>query len=201
MSLTVQTAPNTAPLSTAEAKAHLRVDGSDEDTLIDAYVDAAREYIEARYRLVLTTGTWDFTPETPDGLERDDFPSGLKDIECPLHPLQSVESITYVDTDGASQTLSSSNYVVVTGATPGRIRLAYDKCWPDTRKQPNAVVVRAKFGYGDAATAVPESILCAVRLIVGHFHEHREQFLVEGMPREIPTADLLLRGKALLEVA
>lgn len=34
-------------LTLDEAKAHLRVDGTDDDTLIQGFVDAAQEYIEA----------------------------------------------------------------------------------------------------------------------------------------------------------
>ena len=47
------TAPATEPITTAEAKAHLRVSHSTDDTYIDALVAAARMVVEDRTGLRL----------------------------------------------------------------------------------------------------------------------------------------------------
>ena len=46
--LRIQTQPATEPLSTATLKSHARVDGDDEDTLIDTYIQIAREWAELK---------------------------------------------------------------------------------------------------------------------------------------------------------
>jgi uncharacterized phiE125 gp8 family phage protein len=57
MAIEVTTQPAVEPLTTAEAKAHLRVDLTHEDNLIDAAVIAARTYVENFTRLKLITQT------------------------------------------------------------------------------------------------------------------------------------------------
>jgi uncharacterized phiE125 gp8 family phage protein len=194
--------PATNPaLTTAEAKAHLRVDSSDEDTLIDSLVAAATRHLLRTHGLVLTSEIWDFTPTDLEGYELDGFSSGTEDIRVPLHPLQSVTSVTYVDEDGDSQTFDAANYIVVPGAVPGRIRLGYDKEWPDARSQPNAVVVRAVFGYGDEGTDVPENLRHAIRLLIGHWFENRESVVVGATPKALEqSVGMLIRDEALLGV-
>ena len=47
MSWQITVEPATEPITLVEAKAHLRVDFSDEDTYIDTLIVAARRYCEA----------------------------------------------------------------------------------------------------------------------------------------------------------
>ena len=87
-------------------------------------------------------------------------------------------SVVYIDTDGATQTVSSSVYDVDIDQEPGRLRLAYSESWPsDRRSTPNSVIIRFVAGYGDA-DAVPETIKAAIKLLVGHLYEHRVQTIL-----------------------
>lgn len=168
MALSLATAPSVEPMLKAEAKAYLRVDSAntDEDTLVDSLIIAARQQAETYTGRALITQTWD--------LVLDRFPSGDRPIDVPLPPLQSVTSITYLDTNGTSQTLSSANYIVDTKNEPGRIALAVGESWPDTQADRiNAVTVRFVAGYG-AAAAVPEGIKTAMKLLIAHWFENRE---------------------------
>ena len=100
------TAPGTEPLTTAEAKAHLRVTGSDDDTPIDDIVAAAREFIEGETNRALITQTWD--------LFLDEFP-GTDEIVLPWPPLGSVTTVKYTpDADSSTTTYASSKYIVDT---------------------------------------------------------------------------------------
>ncbi len=59
--LVLFTAPATEPVTTAEAKTHLRVDTSDDDTLIGTLITVARRRVENDSRHQLVTATWDYT--------------------------------------------------------------------------------------------------------------------------------------------
>ena len=50
--------PAVEPVLLAEAKAHLRIDGDDEDDLIGALIAAARVAVETEIRRVLIAQSW-----------------------------------------------------------------------------------------------------------------------------------------------
>ena len=112
--LVINSAPSVEPLTTAEAKAHLRVDGTAEDAYIDECVTDARGTIEELTGRALITQTWD--------LWLDGWPAfGV--ITLPRPPLQSVTSVVYYDTDDTEATLSSANYLVDADSHLGRVIL------------------------------------------------------------------------------
>jgi uncharacterized phiE125 gp8 family phage protein len=168
MALTLVTPPASEPIALQEAKEHCRIDGTDEDALMAGLITAARDYVENVTGRQLVTATWDLT------LDR--FPCWPYAIDMPRAPLQSVTSISYVDTDGHTQTVSSATYVVSApaGATAerGRISLAYSQVWPPTLWQANVVTVRFVAGYGNA-DAVPQALKQAMLLGIGHWYENR----------------------------
>lgn len=150
MALSLYAAPAGEPVSLDEAKGHLRVDTDDDNGLIDGWIAAAREYVEAHTHRKLLTQTWD--------LKRDAFPCYGEAIWLPFPPVSSVTSVTYTATDGTSTVWSSSLYTVDPPAgpqaEPARIVPAYGQSYPSTRSEVNAVTVRFVCGYG-AAGDVP----------------------------------------------
>lgn len=191
------TEPAIEPLSLNDAKLHLRVDGTAEDTMISAYLQAARELCEEYTGRSLITQTWQ--------LKLDDFPGNRRNphyvdsvIELPrAAPLQNVSSIQYIDANGATQTLDSDIYDVDTHSTPGRVILAYGKSWPSTRNQQHAVTVSYVTGYGDAASDVPERFVQAIRLLLGDWYENRETVSFANNVYELPMVGA---AKALLNI-
>lgn len=149
----------TEPVTLAEAKLHLRVDGTDEDALIQGLISAARETCEDR-----TEGT---VPVTGWRLTLDTFPDAIK---LPRPPIVSVESVQYIDTAGVQQTLSPLDYVVDTASSPGYIVPAFGKAWPETRGQINAVEVE----YTAGSATPPAAIKAWLLLAVGDMYAHRE---------------------------
>lgn len=172
MTASLVTAPSVEPFDVAEAKRHLRIaDDVDEfDTDILALIAAVRSWGE------VFTGR-SFLPQTWD-LKGDCFPSV---IVLPKPPVTGVTSITYIDTNGDSQTLSSALYTtdLPSGpyAPPGRIVPAYGQSWPSTRDMPNAVTVRFATGYADPDT-VPANIKAALKIRLNTLFEHREAVVV-----------------------
>lgn len=181
MGLKLVTAPSVEPVTLAEAKAHVRATDTAEDALISALIVAARSFAEDFTGRAFVTQTWDWA--------LDEFPLYL--AELPKAPLQSVTSVSYIDTNGATQTLGASLYKVDALTDPGRMAPAYGEVWPSTRSEPNAVTVRFVAGYGLAA-AVPQPIKQAMLLLVGQQYEHRE-VTEEGSWSRLPYAvDALL---------
>lgn len=140
--------PTTEPISVADAKQHLRIVVNDEDTLIQSYIAAAREWVETFCNRTLVKTTWKY--------QADCFPwywNGIDDgyslgFRLPRAPLISVSGITYVDENGTTQTLSSSYYDTDYNTEPGLVSLAYNQTWPSTRATRNAVAVTYLAGYG-----------------------------------------------------
>ena len=168
--------PTTEPVTLAMAKAHLRVDDNEEDPLIAQVIEAAREWCEDFQRRSFCSQTWRLT--------LDEFPS-CDVIELPRPPLASVSSITYVDSDGATQTLSSGDYTVDTDSEPGRVILGYDESWPSTRDVPNAVTITYVAGYGANDSFVPAKVKQAMLLLIGHWFENREDILTGTISKQI----------------
>lgn len=176
--LAITTAPAEEPLTLGEAKAHLRVDFDDEDSTITALVASARKRFEEETGRQLVTAQY--------RMRIDRLPTGNGIILIPKAPLQSIETLSYVDVDGDTQTLTeNTDFVVETDREPGRIRLAYNKTWPACRKQPNAATIDFTAGYG-AAVAVDELIKDALRLTIGANYEFREDLIAGTIIAKIP---------------
>jgi uncharacterized phiE125 gp8 family phage protein len=152
--LSLVTAPAYEPISLSSVKLWLRVDQTTEDALIGSLIVAARSWIEQVTRRALITQTWDWRLSA--------FPSDESELRVPKAPLQSVTSITYLDSAGTSQTWSTSDYDVSTPAGPeaqmGRIQLAYTEDWPSTYDEINAVTVRFVAGYAPETSKVVSGI-------------------------------------------
>jgi uncharacterized phiE125 gp8 family phage protein len=181
----VVTEPSFEPITTIEAKAHLRVEIPDDDTLIYGLIVAARKACEARLKRTLVSTTYDW--------HLDDWP--WFPVSIPHAPLQSITSIKYYDTNNAQQTLASSNYHVLAGS-PGRIDLIETFTLPTTYDRPDAVTIRFVAGYG-APTVVPANVKAAMKLLVGAWYEHREAIVLGQTPSAVPmSVDLLLASES-----
>lgn len=181
MGLTLVTKPTTEALSVDEAKQHLRVDTSDDDGLIAGYILAARHWVESQVGPLMTQ-TWDYTVDYG-------WPTlaGEYAIPLPLRPVQSVTSVSYKDSDGATQTLSAGLYTTVLNVPLPRIERAYGASWPTVRDVPAAITVRFVAGYGSTPGDVPDSLRVAMQLLVGHFYENRESVVVGNLQvNELP---------------
>lgn len=162
MALKLIAAATALPISLIEAKAHMRIDASTDDTLITAMITAAGELAEQKTGRALTAQTWELT--------LDAFPVAF---ELAKVPVSSVTSLTYIDINGDSIVLGSSNYSLDNACDYGHTYVvpAYGVNWPATRAQINAVALRFVAGY----TTVPESIKAWIKLQVGAMYENRER--------------------------
>lgn len=176
-SLSISSAPAAEPLSTEEAKLHLRITHDEEDDYIDTLITSSRQWAENVTNRALITQSW--------RLKLSCFPN--KVILLPKAPLASVSSITYIDTAGTTQTLSSSVYLVDAAQEPGTVRLAYGQSWPAIRSQHNAITVTFSCGYGAAGSSVPASIRQAMLAVLATSYEFRED-VTSGTISKVPEA-------------
>lgn len=175
MGFKLKTRPPFEPVTLQQAKDHLRVDDDLEDALIIELIKTARDHVEAIIHGPIITQTWALYNDMFDGVVQ-------------LKPqLQSVQSIKYIDCNGAQQVLADTEYDVDDTAVVGTVYPRYGKEWPDTRNQINAVEIEFVAGYG-VADDVPSSIKSAILLLVGHWFVNRESVIVGVSPTETPMA-------------
>ncbi len=157
---------------------------SAEDSYIDGLITIARQIVEEYLKRALITQTWYYHL---NNWPEDDF------IYLPLGKLQSVTSVTYLDTDGDSSTFSSDDYIVDTYSNLGRVVLGYGETWPSATLYPsNPITVEFVCGYGDVASDIPKAIRQAVLLIAGELYERRENTDVKQMYTVPVCAERLL---------
>lgn len=160
-SLSLVTAPLEEPVTVDEVKDHSRIVGTDDDTYIGNLITSARLHAEGYLKRALVSQIWSMKTD-----------EGLMDVEIPKPPLVTVDSINYIDADGNNQLLNSSVYTVDSDSTPGRVVLAYDQSWPDTRDVIQNVTIEFTCGYGTEED-VPQDIKQAILWQVDHWYEHR----------------------------
>jgi uncharacterized phiE125 gp8 family phage protein len=178
-SLTRATPPAVEPVSVSEAKAHLRVDISDDDSYISTLITAAREWCEQYLDRTLINTQWT--------MRLDSFPY---EIELPRPPIATsgtttAVSLTYTLGDDSTATLSTTAYRVDRSSTPGVVRQLRAGTWPANLDDYNAVAVTWWAGYGASGTSVPAAIRHAILMLVGHWYESRSSVLTGSISKEI----------------
>jgi hypothetical protein len=190
LDLVLKTAPADEPVMLDEAKHHLRYVSGDQDDLIGAYLASATAYLDGpsgvlgralvrqSWTLYLDHFPWRRPHLSPVSFLRRGHRRHWAAIRLPLPPLISVDSITYVDTDGNQQPLDVGQYTVRDGEI-AEVEPAYGACWPATRCQPRAVALDFTCGYGDPSD-VPKPLQAAILLQAADLFENRStQLLTE----------------------
>jgi uncharacterized phiE125 gp8 family phage protein len=154
----------------ADVKAHLRVSGTDEDTLIQTYIDAAVSALDGWSGILgrcLITQTW--------AQDLDDFPAE-DDLRLPFPDVQSV-TVTYQS--GGAQTFTA--FRLAQDGLGSKLVLNDGATWPDPDDRPDAVTVEMVVGYGGASTDIPSALRVAILMHVAQMYDHRSVG-GDGMP-------------------
>lgn len=168
--------PAIEPVTLDEAKAHLRVDFSDDDDLITALIKTATASLESYTRTRLITQTVQVTAD-----------SFLKLRSLPVWPVQSVVSVVYDDLDGVETTWDPALFTHRRSVKPNQIVPAYEETWPHARDHVDAVRVTLVVGYGDAAEDVPAEIRHAMKLMISELYNNRELAVVGASVADAPV--------------
>lgn len=160
-------APAAEPVTLAEAKAHVRVDTSTDDTLIEGMIKTAREWVEDYIDRALVSQQLTMKLDALYG-----------EIELPRPPMvasgtATAVTITYTTGEsGSTATLGTSSYRVDRDATPGVIRTTYNGSWPSHLLDANSVTVTWWAGYGSASD-VPQRVKSAMLMCIHELYEKR----------------------------
>lgn len=157
------TAPASEPVTLAEAKLFLRVDGSAEDTLITALIEAARGSAEEYLGRSLITQIWQLAYD--DYLE-----SGTP---LPRGPVSAIASVTSYDEAQTPTVIDVDVY---------RLNAARTHIELDSAVLGHRVEVSYTAGYG-AAADVPAPIRHGVLLHVAALYDNRESPLMPDAAR------------------
>ena len=178
-------------VSLSEAKDHLRVSNTADDTLITnlilAATQAAQNYTNRffiNHSVRMDCDTWEET---------------LYFYKSPVF------SSTTIEYYGTSATIydvwDSSNYIVDKVHEPARLLLQADKSYPDLADRKAAIKLTYVSGYGTAASDVPQAIKQAVLLIVGNFYENRQEVVVGRIATEMPKSAQYLLDQYKVQIA
>ena len=166
------TAPSVEPITLAEAKLHLKMDGiSADDDLITALIETARQSAEEYCNIkFINTVIEDVFDRFPKG--------GFQKNDCfflMIGNVSSVEFVKYYDENSVQQTWDSSLYLVDNYRKQARICLMPNVTFPtyDSDRY-NGVSVRYTAGFGTTAADVPGAIKQAMLLIIGSLYNARE---------------------------
>lgn len=175
MTHAIITPPAAEPLTLAQVKAHLRLDGNADDALLTSLIAAARRFLEATTGLALITQRLRFY--------RDDWSAdGL--IQLAIAPLQNLESVTVYDAAGNPQVVPLAGHVLDAVSSPARLFLATQ---PATSRPVNGIEIDVTAGFGNTGADVPDTLARAMLMHVALMYELRGAIPSDMQPAAVPA--------------
>ncbi len=174
MTYALTTPPMAEPLTLAEVKTHLRLEGSEEDALLALLISTAREHLERETGLCLIAQGW--------RLYLDRWPAdGV--IRIGKSPVQAVENVTVYDAHGIAVEVSLEDHLLDGEGRPARLWL---RTQPPPGRCINGIEIDFSAGFGEAGTEVPDSLKRAMLIHVGHMFAFRGVVSPDRQPAGIP---------------
>jgi uncharacterized phiE125 gp8 family phage protein len=152
-----------AILPLADARLHLRITHTDEDSLIASLRDAAVSQVERVSGVALAESEWRWTARR-----------FVSRVDLPMQPVTELGEVTHHDVDGEAATYTGAR-LIDNSAYP-----AVGESWPDANGYA-AVAFTAGLGSTDEA---PE-LIAAAKLLLGHLYVNREAVSADTMS-EVP---------------
>ena len=170
--LRVVEGPTVEPVTVAECKAQSVIEHDADDSLLELYISAVREYGES-----VTNRS--FAPQTLE-VVLDGFPSN--EIDLPNGPISEVLSLEYTDKDGIDRVLSEDvDFYSDTFSILGSVKPV--GAWPSTLDKPGAVRVQYIAGWAECPKAIKQWMLVRV----ASFYAQRENHIVDISRQNVAT--------------
>jgi uncharacterized phiE125 gp8 family phage protein len=177
--LVLATNPTTKVVSVTDVKSHLRIDTSDEDTLLGLYIDAAtemaenfcgRHFITHEYKLYFDSVT------------------SIASLVYPDCVLDSVNPVNWIDANGDTQASLEAHIDAYSNPSIAYLNSGFVSS-PLKSDASNVFWFEFGTGFGAASSDVPEAIKQAIKLIVADMYYFRED-----RKRTFPmTSEILLQ--------
>ncbi|MBL0371071.1 phage head-tail connector protein [Rhizobium sp. KVB221] len=166
--------PLAEPLTLAQVKAHMRIDGSDEDDLLLSLLRTAREHLERTTGLALIAQAFRLYlvcwPE-----------SGI--VEIARGPVKAIDEIRVFDANGEEAIISLAGHVLDGNARPARL---YLRQRPVPGEPLNGIEIDFTAGFGDTGADVPDALKRAMLTHVARMYEFRGAVAPDQQPADVP---------------
>ena len=176
MKKTLLTPPAVEPLGLDEAKAHLRLDGADEDALVERLIAAARAQVEGATWLVMIAQSWRAALEA--------WPRH-RTVTLPVRPLLSVEAVRAFDADGAATLVPAEDYEVE--PETATVALKADAAGLAPAVSAGGFEIHFTAGFGPEGSDVPAPLRQAMLMLLAHWFEQRSAVAVGDAPATVPA--------------
>lgn len=182
----VHAAPAVEPITLTEAKAYMKVDYTNDDTLIeDVLIPSARQMVEKMLNKALITQTL-----------KAYYTTFGKVVDLPYSPVQSVSSVKRIQQNTTTTLTVDSDYYVQ-GLDQKFLLISSPYDLPPGHSPTDSykgaeLLVEYVAGYGTAASDVPAIIKEAIRKIVAFNYENRNE---DEAGLEIPSSAKNLLNK------
>ena len=180
------TGPTVEPVSAAELRSFL-VESADAlpDAEANALIKEARNLIEEMTGIAFIQQDWRLALDHwPSG--RGQWWDGVREgvisdlhgqpatLHLPRYPLQSVQSVTVYDGNGAASTVDVGvTFDVDVYQSPGRLSLKLGATWPIALRPTNAIEIVYRAGYGATSGTVPAILARAVKQVAAYLYSHK----------------------------
>lgn len=185
----VTTAPSIEPVTLEEVKAHLRITATNEDGLLNTYIQAARELAEdITGRKFITQTLTGYVDDFGGGGIHGNWWTGQREgtyfshilngkgfIELDKTPASSITQIDTVDRDNAETVYASTNYYLENydNDMPARVHLNDNASIPSNIRDRNGIKVTYVAGYGSTRTSVPMKLRHAIKMMAAELYNKR----------------------------
>ena len=170
-------APTASVMTVAEAKARLAIETTEDDALIQVMINSAEDFCQ-QY-----TGRF-FIEQTAE-YSLDELQIDLKYLEIPSHQATNILLVQYIDSSNVEITLGANAFFIDYEGMP--LRVAPVNTWPTIRKKGfNNMTFTVVEGFGATSASVPDAIINAVALLVGHQYKNRESVVVGTIASTLP---------------
>lgn len=163
-------------ISLAEAKAHLRVTGDEEDGLIEALVRTAREHLESETGLALLSQGF--------RLFLDDWPKAQA-VLIRRHPISSLDAVIIYDADGLRKEVDLASVRFDAARRPARLDIQAIRA---PIRLVNGIEIEFTAGFGESGADVPDVLKRAMLLHIAAMYELRGGVSPANQPATVPPA-------------
>lgn len=158
----ITTSQNHDIIDLNKVKAHCYVYGTEEDDLLQLYINAACMRFTAETGFVIGLSDIEYRA---DGF--------LEIIRLYRSPITEITSVSYHDTEGEEQQISVDEILIDKSTHPARIARKGEK-FPETDRTPGNVIIKFKAGHA-TLDELPDMVEWAILSTVAHMYENREE--------------------------